>query len=175
MFKKKALLPFTIALAIVGLMIACGGDEPPKPEPTPAQPPAQPQVAKPAPAPTARKESRAAEAMPPTLKETLQARIEVPDDYPEDGLVYPGAHASTTTRKGTRLSVMFSSTDPVEDVISYTEDFLGKQAWEHIDRVDMPNGTLIRADKDGDRGVAILISDLEEADADTLIAVAIDP
>ena len=171
MFKKKALLPFTIALAILGLMIACGGDEPPKPDPATAKP----ETAKPAPAPTPREEPRPPEGMPPPLKEAMEERIEVPSDYPEDGLVYPGAHASSSTRRGTRLSVMFSSTDPVEDVISYTEDFLGKQAWEHIDRVDMPNGTLIRADKDGERGVAILISDLEEADAGTLIAVAIDP
>ena len=105
----------------------------------------------------------------------MKERIQVPRDYPEDALIYPGAHASSTSRRGTKLSVMFSSTDPVDDVLSYTEDFLDKEAWEHIDRVDMPNGTLIRADKDGQRGIAILISDLEGADAGTLIAVAIDP
>lgn len=171
MFEKKALLAPAIAMAALGLVIACGGDEPPKPEPTTEKSQVAKPPTKPAPKPIVERDR------PPSLVEELAKQIDIPEDYPKDGPVYPGSHASTTSRKDGRLSVMFSSPDPAEDIVAYAADFLDKEGWENVTRVDMPNGTLLRGDKDGQRGIAVLVSDLEESEVetDTLIAVAIDP
>lgn len=172
MLEKKALLSLPIALASLGLVIACGGDEPPKPNPAPARPEAsKAPMTKPAPAPIARQEA------PPSLMEEMKKQIEIPEDYPADGFVYPGSKPSTTAKVGKgRISVMFTTKDPVDDVVTSATEFLEKE-WGDVDRADMPNGTLLRASKNGDRAIAVLVSDLPDAaeKTDTLIAVAIDP
>ena len=168
MFEKKVFLLFAIATAIAGLAVGCSCEEPPpKPAPAPAKPPP---AAPPAPAP---------KMVVPTVIEEMKNQIEIPSDYPEDGLVYPGAHAATTTRHKGKLSVMFSTTDPAEDVVAYTTDFLDEAGWENVTREDLPNGTYFKGDKDDGRTIGVLISDLPDAPADvetnTLIVVALDP
>ena len=168
--KKKVFLLFTITVAAAGLVLGCSCEEPPKPAPAKSQV-AKPPAPVPAPAPIARTDP------PPTLVEELQKRIELPQDYPEDGLVYPGSQATTTSWIDGRLSVMFNSMDPADDVASYATEFLANEGWERLSRTDLPNGVYIRANKSRGRAIAVLISDLEESDEDpgTLIAVVVDP
>lgn len=172
MSEKKAFLLFAIAMTAMGLVVGCSCEEPPKPKPTPAKS----QAAKPAPvtqAPTT------PEAEPfPTFAEQLEARSDIPDDYPEDGLFYPGSHASTSVTKNGRLSVFFSSPDPVEDVLAFTSNFLDEAGWEQSSPTSIPpNATLLRGDKGSMRSISVLISRIDEAGKDpvTMIAVAIDP
>ena len=165
---KKMVLLFTITAAAAVLVVGCSCEEPPKPAPRKSQ------VAKP-PAPA--RAPIAKSDLPPTLAEELRKRIEIPQDYPEDGPIYPGSHASTTSRIDGHLSVMFNSMDPAEDVASYTTEFLNNEGWESLSRPDLPNAVYIRANKSRGRKIAVLISDLEDTSDDpgTLIAVVIDP
>ena len=174
MFEKKAFLLFAIAMASVGLVVGCSCEEPPKPKPAPTKS----QAVKPAPAPTTTAPTIPKAPPIPTFAEQLAAKSDIPDDYPEDGLFYPGSHASTSVTKNGRLSVIFSSPDSVEDIIAFTSNFLDEEGWEQSSPTSIPpNGTLLRGDKDGARSIVVLISRIEEAGKDpvTMIAVAIDP
>ena len=174
MSKKKAFLLFAMAMAAMGLVVGCSCEEPPKPKPTPAKS----QAAKPAPAPIAKAPAIPKAPPIPTFAEQLAAKSDIPDDYPEDGVVYPGSHASTSVTKDGRLSVIFSSPDPVDKIIAFTSNFLDEEGWEQSSPTSIPpNGTLLRGDKDDGRVIVVLISRIEEAGRDpvTMIAVAIDP
>jgi len=169
MFQKKAFLVFAIVTVAAGLGIGCSCEEPPKPKPAPTKPQAQ----KPAPAP-----EPAAETEPfPSPLEQLAHRGEIPDAYPDDALIYPGAHASAAVTKQGRLSVIFSSSDASEDVIAYTTDFLDSAGWEDTSVSTIPNGTIIRGSKKSSRSMVVLVSEISEEGGEgvTMIAVAVDP
>ena len=171
MFQKRAFLLFMIVTVGAGLVIGCSCEEPPKPKPAPTKPQAQKPAPVPAPEP-------AAEAEPfPSPQEQLEHRVEIPDHYPDDALIYPGAHASAVVTKDGRLSVIFSTQDTNEAVVAYTTDFLGSAGWENTSVNTIPNGTIISADKRSSRSIVVLVSEIADDGSDgvTMIAVAVDP
>jgi hypothetical protein len=163
---RTRLVPVLIAALAIGLYTGCGEDEatPPAP-PSPAVPPA------PAPEPVVKVQP------PQSIKQQLEQSVDLPDFYPKDAPVYPGAKASSVGWQGSRVSAVFSTSDPTDQVVAQTRESLESQGWSDIQSADLPNGQVLQGYKhDEERKIMALISSVEEAgEKVTLIAVATDP
>jgi len=173
-----------IVLALVCACLAlpgCSGDEDldsaPRAPATQATPGAAPEAPS-APESAATPESAAPSATGrPGVEERLRATIEVPDYYPEDGPVYPGAKPSQSQQMPNgKLSLMFGTDAPVEEASRVMIEASEAKGWEIVSTDEFDGGILTRAQKGG-RDLMILTSRLTEdgQDAITLVAVNVEP
>lgn len=173
MGSNRTLLAFAlIGLIALGSWTGCSCGEPaPPPAPTPS-----PSQARPAPIP--RTTPAPVKVDPPTsLREQLAEEVDLPRSYPEDAPRYPGARASTTEWRSGRLNVIFSSSDPVDQVTKWMEDFYSEHGWSDIQSTDMPQGKILLGFKmDEGRKLAVLMGAVEEeGEKATVITVTADP
>jgi hypothetical protein len=163
---RTRLVPVLIAALAIGVYTGCGEDEATTPPPESTGSPT------PAPEPVVTK------VQPPkSIKEQLAQSVDLPDFYPKDAPVYPGAKASSVGWQGTRVSAVFSTSDPVDQVVSHTRESLESQGWSDIQSSDLPSGQIVQGFKhDAERTIMALVSSVEEAgEKVTLIAVSTDP
>jgi hypothetical protein len=162
--KSSAVLLFAVGVA--SLLFACSSEEEPaKPQPPAPTPPtrqAQPPVKRP---------------VPTTVMEQLEVEVEVPDYYPKDAPVYPGSKASRAEWQMGRVTAVFSTPDPIADVVIYMSDFLSAQGWQDVQHLEMDDGSLVEGDKTtDDRSISVFLTWVdEEAGSATMIVVATDP
>lgn len=113
----------------------------------------------------------------PGVEEQLRATIEVPDYYPEDGPVYPGAKPSQSQQMPNgKLSLMFGTDAPAEEASRVMIEASEAKGWKIVSTDEFDGGLLTRAQK-GDRDLMILTSRLKEdgQDAITLVAINVEP
>lgn len=178
------LVVIALALALPG----CSGDEDLDSAPTPGETEAPAPVAKEAPA-AASQPSR--DALPPkrrqapmpevtdrvSVSEQLRATIDLPEFYPEDGPVYPGAKPSQAQQQPNgKVSLMFGTDAQAEEASRVMIEASEAKGWQVVSTDEFDGGILTRAQKDG-RNLMILSSRLTEGDGDeiTLVAVNVEP
>ncbi len=106
----------------------------------------------------------------------LSAKIDLPDYYPADGPVYPGAKPSKAQQSANgRVSLVFGTDASVDDAARLMADEAESKGWAIASKDEIERGYLTRASKDG-RNLMILTNRMEEGgDAVTLVAVSVDP
>ena len=114
------------AIALASLALACGGDES-----APAEPAATPGEAAPAPS-----EAAPAANMPAPGDAVAQEGV-VPEGYPSDVPVYPGATpGSSMAMPGVGVFATFVSNDSVEKILAHYREELTKGGWTVQDTAD---------------------------------------
>jgi hypothetical protein len=161
-FARPVLLACAIALGSIAL--ACGSHERSTPQPS-AKPP-EPTQGAPAPAPSAAAVpgGAGAEASP----EALLKEGVVPEGFPSDVPVYPGATAgSSLSTPGQGVFATFASDDPVDKVLSHYRGELAKNGWSVVDTAqgDGVDGTR------GNRSVSVRVRRDEENHTEIAIDV----
>jgi hypothetical protein len=129
------------ALAAAAAVAGCGGESE---EPKPAATPAAPEAAAVRPGePAAKKQPR-----PAALRKTeVVESTELPVGFPTDVPRYPNAEVqSSRTSPKIGMSVVMSSSDPVEQVSQFLADSLAAEGWS-TDIREAPKGKVILADK----------------------------
>jgi len=127
--RAACLLACGIALASIGW--ACGGDESSSPAPaSPSEPaPAEPAPGEAAPPSAAQPAAPGDRAIDATATEGV-----VPEGYPSDVPVYPGATAgSAMSMPGLGVFATFESDDAVDKVVDHYRGELGKNGWSVTD------------------------------------------
>jgi hypothetical protein len=154
------------ALALALLVPACSGEEPPARVPLalaklppPVLLPENPKHSDPAP-----------------MRKAIRTPVDLPDAYPDDAPIYPGAIASSSGRRNGRVTAFFSTEDLPEQVAEYQRAKLATLGWEEVAVDKMPKGQIIHAAK-GDRTISVLISQLDAGTEYqlTVTAIAVDP
>jgi hypothetical protein len=160
-----------IVLVACAFVAACGGEEPAKPvADVPTKPAAD------APAKPAVKLKGREQAPEPTIEELLKARVELPDYYPDDAPVYPGATANRVNWVRGRVNAVFTTDDDPSDASGTLQSALDSSGWEEIVVAEMVNGVVLQAGKD-ERSISALVSRMQEGTRDevTMIMVVVDP
>jgi hypothetical protein len=142
------------AVAVAG----CGGEseEPAAPE-APAAAPAQPAAKQPRPA-------------GPGAQEVVTSD-ELPTNFPDDLPRYPGAEVKNSRTTGkVGMSVLMTSSDPVDQVSQFLADALAGEGWSTEIR-EAPKGTTILADK-GDRTAVTEIRSAKNGSTRILVVVS---
>src|SRR5262245_2585885 len=126
--------PLVCAIAVGSIAVACGSDETqtPAPEATPAQPGAtEPAPGQTPPAPAAAPSAAEDDGAMPDV--TLSEGV-LPDGYPSDVPVYPGANiGSTMTQPGLGVFSTFDTDDGVDGILTYYRSELAKNGWSVVD------------------------------------------
>lgn len=146
--------PLVLALALCASVVACGGDdtttEPEMAPAAPASPAADAKAAK-----QARKQAERAAAMAvPEPDETGLEGIfgngaKVPDDFPKDVPLYPGARPTANmSAAGEGTLVVFEVSDGPEKVYDFYQDQLASGGWEIASSASMGGEWMIHALKD---------------------------
>ncbi len=160
-------------LALAALLAACGGEDGEKKAHVPSA--AIPEAERaPSRSMTQARESAKVLSAPAAQ---LREKIELPDYYPADAPVYPGATASQSSQAPTgRVNVMFGSEDPPEKIAQHMETQLSAEGWASTGRQSLPGGTALQGTKPG-RLISIVLSRFDEGGPGeiSLIAVAVDP
>ena len=117
------------AIALASLALACGGDEKPaEPAAIPAEP-GQAAVPGGAAAPAA--------DVPAPAGDAIAQEGVVPEGYPSDVPVYPGAApGSSMAMPGLGVFATFQSGDSLEKILAYYRDELTKGGWSVQDTAD---------------------------------------
>jgi len=168
--------------ALVLLAMGCGGGDEELPDPTSRPAPEAPARAvgdaTPAPAPVPTPPGRAERAPGvPSVAEQLSEKIELPDFFPEDGPVYPGAEPSLAQQQANgRVSLMFGADASVEEAAKVMAEASEAKGWTIVAEDLIEDGIVSRATKEG-RNLLVLTRVMrEEGQEDvTLVAVSVDP
>ena len=156
--------------------LGCGGEKSEEPAGAKSEEKAQAQPEEPA---AARPDEAPAEAAAPSAVEppttlpdfdTLPS-VELPEEFPEDVPLYPGARAvkATPDPEGTSGWVaQFSAADDPEKIYADLSNTFGALGWS-TNRVDAEDGILLYANQ-GDRSVTYLLG---TADGKTVISLII--
>ena len=165
----RILLACAVSLA---LLAGCGEDEPAVPEQAAKPAPTKPAPPKPAPSkPT----PMVSPSPPKSVVEQLAVRVELPDWYPSDAPMYPGAKLSRVGWEGSKVSGVFSTDDGSEEVSAWMNDFLASENWRNVTMVEIPNGVILQA-RQGGRGLTVMVTPiLSGGETVTLINVLSDP
>jgi hypothetical protein len=173
------------ATLVIGLIAGCSGEE----SPAPSKPEASPtKVTKSAPAAKndakeamEHAESKASQESTTSRQERaaamIEKAIELPDFYPDDAPVYPGAAPGAAKKAPNgRISAVFTSSDPTEDVVAKLSSILSGSGWDTKAPNSMPNATFLQGSK-GARAINVVLSQLDDGSSvpKTVIAVAVDP
>lgn len=169
-------------LAAMTLVIGCGGDDETLPEPSDrtrateeAAAPAKPRTE---PAPS--KAPAADNSRPPgvpSVADQLAESVELPDYFPEDAPVYPGAKPSQVQQRGNgRVSVIYGADTTPEDAAQVMVEASEAKGWSIQSNNALEDGYLISGSKNG-RNLMVLTNRIEEAgsDAVTIVAISVDP
>ena len=154
-FQTRSKLFVALGLALAGF--GCGSEE--RPAATPAEQP--PAAAVPQPA---------APAVPEPVAETPEWAGSLPSDFPADVPQYPGSKVSSA--RGTAdmgVAVTFDSPDALATVAKFYADSLASQGWQ-TQTQEIPEGTMIVADKDDRRAHAIVHAGGQGTLVDMIIA-----
>jgi len=110
------------------------------------------------------------------MRRQLRTEVELPDSYPDDAPMYPGALTNNAGRRNGRVTAVFSTEDGTEQVAAYLTAKIAAQGWKLFDTTEMPNGSVMNATKN-DRRLSLLISSMDEGTEYelTMIIVAVDP
>ncbi|MCS5638390.1 MAG: hypothetical protein NZ990_17895 [Myxococcota bacterium] len=161
-----------MAIALVGLLWGCGGDEAPEPEPTPASP-AESSGAPESPVPADVIMPPLPSDRPRTVTDELAIKIEMPDFYPADAPVYPNTPPSKAFVTGNRINLMFGTSDSVAQVLDFLTDELPRLGWNNASVQRMSNSVSVEATKSG-RRLAVMLTEFQDGSKDsTLIAVTV--
>ena len=149
------------AAALLLLLSGCSADEQARTEVPDQQQPQQGQEQEDGPLP---------------IREELRRAIALPDFYPEDAPIYPNATLSNVGQPRGRVTAVFSTEDPPEEVTAYLRAKLATEGWSEHEKEEMPNGLIIQATKD-ERAISLLISSMDAGTEYelTMVVVAIDP
>jgi len=180
---NRALLAFVMTGLIAAFSsLGCGADEE-LPDPAAQAKPAQldkPVQATPAPAPQAmpQQDEASSAEVAANVAARLGQTVDLPEFYPEDGPVYPGAKPSHVQQlPNGKVSVVFGTDTPVEEAAKVMSEASEAKGWTIASEDMIERGFLARGTKDG-RNLMILtnrVSDGAEDEAVTLVAVSIDP
>lgn len=113
---------------------------------------------------------------PSRIREELRTNVELPDYYPDDAPIYPGAATNTAGRRRGRVAAVFSSQDSRDEIFAYVKAKLPSLGWADVSVQEMPNGTVIHAIK-AEREMSVLVSVMDEGTEYelTMMMVAVDP
>jgi len=100
-----------------------------------------------------------------TKEGTVSTENKVPENWPSDAPVYPGARVgvsalANTDDKGSAL-FLFSS-DSVESIVSYYKEELKNQGWEITTTSETPFGNILAGEK-SNREISIIVTKSDEA------------
>ena len=113
-------------------------------------------VAKPAPV-KPKPIAKAPTQPPPPLEEQLKRVVDLPDEFPRDAPVYPGAVANSTGLRNGRVHAVFSTSDSTADVLTWYKRELSTAGWEDTAEIDVGEHKVLQAFKDN-RELKIMIS-----------------
>ena len=156
-FKARSKMFVALGLALAGF--GCGSEERPAAT-SAAQPPAAAAPRPAAPAP----------AVPAPVAEVPEWAGSLPSDFPADVPQYPGSKVSSA--RGTAemgVAVTFDSPDALATVAKFYADSLASQGWQ-TQTQEIPEGTMIIADKDDRRAQAIVHAGGQGTLVDMIIA-----
>lgn len=173
MKSKRALRVLMIRVTLVGLLAgglaSCKGEDTEVPrEAPPAEAATETETA----------QEKPSANRPIPLREHLTREIALPDAYPDDAPVYPGAKVSSEAWHAGRLSVAWSSEDTVDEVRGHVSQQLRSKGWLGVTESEMDSGVMIDAAKDAEaRRISVMIAGIDEDmnDSLTLILVITDP
>jgi hypothetical protein len=150
------------AIASLSLVLACGGEESPTPAPSPEPTAAEPAVpATPAP-PTPSAEAPAPGPDAGTVTEGV-----IPEGYPSDIPVYPGADPGPAmTMPGLGVFATFESDDATDAILAHFRSELGNNGWAVQDSAD---GTGVDGTKEG-RSVQVRVRTAESGRSEIAVS-----
>jgi hypothetical protein len=116
--------------------------------------------------------------VPKTAMEQLEVEVELPDFYPKDAPVYPGSKTNRAAWHFGQVTAVFSTTDPLADVLVYINDFVSAQGWQNIENIEFGDGgSIVKGVKGMDgRSISVMLTKREgEGRSATMIVVSTDP
>ncbi len=161
-----------VACTTGAFAVACSCGEEQKP-PKPAAQPAQPAPPAATPAPPVRPPPGPAKV--PSLREQLEKKVSLPPFYPKDAPAYPGTTPSEAGTRQGRIYATFSTTDGIDEVTGWTQEFLDSNGWRVLPAQPMGAGSVLQGQKSG-RVIAVMISTLKvDGEPHTLMMVSVTP
>ena len=150
------------AIASLSLVLACGGEESPAPAPAP-----EPTAADPAVPSTPAPPTPSAEAPAPGPDTGVVTEGVIPEGYPSDIPVYPGADPGPAMAMPGGVFVTFESDDTVEAILAHYRAELANNGWTVQ---DSPDGTGVDGTKDG-RSVQVRARTAESGRSEIAVSV----
>ncbi|NLE39079.1 MAG: hypothetical protein GX621_13740 [Pirellulaceae bacterium] len=103
-----------------------------------------------------------------TLKlKSDQSGVALPDDFPKDVPLLPGAKPTGVVRMGETTTVTFETNKKVADVSAYYNKALATHGWRIEVSMDMQDGTMVAGNKD-QRSVQVMAAKRETGAAVTV-------
>ena len=84
-----------------------------------------------------------------------ESGVSLPDGFPSDVPIYPGATITLTSETPQGMNVVLRTKDPAEKVRQFYQEKLKAEGWEIVATMNMPTGAMLQAKK-GERSQTVI-------------------